>query len=89
MLAGMPCWHATQRDQGQIQKLNMRALFQILVIPFRHTAAGLEFAVLKRSDSDCWQFVAGGGDDGETPIQSAARETWEEVGISGQERMTG
>ncbi|MEI7881317.1 MAG: NUDIX pyrophosphatase [bacterium] len=62
----------------------MRAPFQILVIPFRHTAAGLEFAVLKRSDADCWQFVAGGGDDGETPIQAAGRETLEEVGIKGQ-----
>jgi len=38
--------------------------------------------VLKRSDADCWQFVAGGGDDGETPIQAAVRETREEVGIS-------
>jgi len=60
----------------------MRAPFQILVIPFRHTAVGMEFAVLKRSDADCWQFVAGGGDDGETPIQAAVRETREEVGIS-------
>jgi dATP pyrophosphohydrolase len=61
----------------------MRAPFQILVIPFRRTAAGLEFAVLKRSDADYWQFVAGGGEDGETPVQAAQRETKEEVGIVG------
>ncbi len=61
----------------------MRAPFQILVIPFRRTATGLEFAVLKRSDADYWQFVAGGGEDGETPIEAAQRETQEEVGITG------
>jgi dATP pyrophosphohydrolase len=59
----------------------MRAPFQILVIPFRRTAAGPEFAVLKRSDADYWQFVAGGGEDGETPEQAAQRETEEETGL--------
>ncbi len=62
----------------------MRAPFQILVILFRRTAAGLEFAVLKRGDAGYWQFVAGGGEDGETPIQAAQRETQEEVGIAGE-----
>ena len=61
----------------------MRAPFQVLVIPFRRTASTLKFAVLKRSDADYWQFVAGGGEDGETPIQAAQRETKEEVGITG------
>ena len=61
----------------------MRRPFQILVIPFRWTAAGPEFAVLKRSDANYWQFVAGGGEDGETPEQAAERETREEVGIAG------
>ena len=62
----------------------MRAPFQILVIPCRRGSTGPEFAVLKRSDADCWQFVAGGGDDSETPIQAAQRETQEEIGITGQ-----
>ena len=61
----------------------MRAPFQVLVIPFRRTPAGPEFAVLKRSDAGYWQFVAGGGEDGEAPVQAAQRETKEEVGISG------
>jgi dATP pyrophosphohydrolase len=60
----------------------MRAPFQILVIPFRHTADGVEFAVLKRSDEGYWQFVAGGGEDGESLIQSAERETTEEIGVA-------
>lgn len=61
----------------------MRAPFQILVILFRRTPGGPEFAVLKRSDAGYWQFVAGGGEDGEAPVQAARRETKEEVGISG------
>lgn len=60
----------------------MREPFQILVIPFRRTAEGPQFAVLKRKDADCWQFVAGGGESGESPVQAAQRETSEEVGIT-------
>jgi dATP pyrophosphohydrolase len=60
----------------------MRAPFQILVIPFRRTPVGPEFAVLKRSDAGCWQFVAGGGEDDESPQQAAERETKEEIGIA-------
>ena len=60
----------------------MRAPLQVLVIPFRRAAAGLEFAVLKRSDADYWQFVAGGGEAGEAPAQAARREAREEVGIA-------
>jgi len=62
----------------------MRAPFQILVIPFRRKAANLQFAVFKRRDAEYWQFVAGGGEDDETPIQAAQRETEEEIGISGE-----
>ena len=61
----------------------MRAPFQVLVIPFRRSPAGQEFAVLRRSDSGNWQFPAGGGEVGETPVQAAHRETQEEIGISG------
>jgi dihydroneopterin triphosphate diphosphatase len=60
----------------------MRAPLQVLVIPFRRTAAGLEFAVLRRSDAGWWQFVAGGGEDDESPQQAAERETREELGIT-------
>ena len=61
----------------------MRAPFQVLVIPYRWQASVLEFVVLKRSDADYWQFVAGGGEDNETPIHAAQREAKEEVGIAG------
>ncbi len=62
----------------------MRAPFQVLVIPFRRTGTVPEFAVLKRSDASYWQFVAGGGENDETPAQAATRETEEEIGITGE-----
>jgi len=65
----------------------MRAPFQVLVIPFRCTAARVQFAVLKRSDAGYWQFVAGGGEDDETPLEAAQRETKEEIGIDANQRI--
>ena len=58
----------------------MRAPFQILAIPYRRVA-DLQFCVLRRADVDQWQFVAGGGEDNETPIEAAIREISEETGI--------
>ena len=72
------------REPRRLEYREVRAPFQILVIPFRRTESGPEFAVLKRSDADYWQFVAGGGEEGETPIQTAERETQEEIGIAGE-----
>lgn len=59
-----------------------RAPFQVLVLPYRLTPRGIEYAVFRRSDDDYWQFVAGGGEDDETPTQAARREACEEAGVS-------
>ena len=61
----------------------MRAPFQVLVIPYRRHAGCYEFAVLRRADLGWWHFVAGGGEDQETPLQAARRETREEIGLDG------
>ena len=58
-----------------------RAPFQVLVIPWYLTASGLRYAVLRRSDLDIWQFIAGGGEEGETPEEAARREAFEEGGV--------
>ena len=59
-----------------------RAPFQVLVYPFRKTETGLiEYALFKRSDAGYWQGIAGGGEDDETPLVAARRETIEESGI--------
>lgn len=59
-----------------------RAPLQILVLPFRRNKNGnFEFAVFKRSDEVFWQGIAGGGEDNETPVEAAKRETFEETRI--------
>ena len=61
-----------------------RAKYQVLVIPYIKTNDGVLYCVFKRSDMDnCWQFVAGGGEEDDvTPLISAKREAFEEAGIS-------
>ena len=58
-----------------------RATFNVLVLPFRVTALAHEYAVFHRADGDMWQFIAGGGEDDETPTLAARREALEEAGI--------
>ncbi len=57
-----------------------RAPFQVLVYPYRRTAeAEFEFALFRRADGEWWQGIAGGGEDGETPLDAARREADEEA----------
>lgn len=59
----------------------MREPYQILSIPYRIIDGTTLFCIFHRSDSSCWQFIAGGGENGETPTQAAIRETIEEIGV--------
>jgi len=59
----------------------MRAPYQILAIPYQIADGKPVFCVLHRADCDQWQFVAGGGEDRETPEEAAIREISEEAGI--------
>lgn len=53
-----------------------------MIIPYRIAEDGEpQFAVTKRSDMDVWQFLSGGGENEETPLQAAKREANEEGGI--------
>ncbi|MDD5529440.1 MAG: NUDIX pyrophosphatase [bacterium] len=63
-----------------------RAPFEVAIILFRKTKKGsFEYAIFKRSDTEeyagYWQVVAGGGEEGESHLQAAKRETLEETGI--------
>ena len=59
-----------------------RAMFQVLVITYRIEANGQpQYLLFKRSDLDAWQWIAGGGENQETPEQTARREALEEAGI--------
>ncbi len=62
----------------------MRAPFQILAIPYKIVDGVPHYCVLHRADHDGWQFIAGGGEDDETPLEAAKRETWEESGIQAE-----
>ncbi len=59
----------------------MRAPFQILAIPFRKNPE-LQFCVFHRSDPDNCQFIAWGGENDETAVDTAIREIREETGVN-------
>ena len=59
----------------------MRVPYQILSIPYRIVDGTPLFCIFRRSDSDYWQFIAGGVENGETPTEAAQRETIEEIGV--------
>ena len=59
----------------------MRAPFQILALPYKMVDGLPHYCVFHRADHDQWQFVAGGGEDAETPIDAARREIFEELGV--------
>ena len=58
-----------------------RTPVNVLVLPYKKEGFDLLFCIFKRKDVNIWQFVAGGGEDGETLIETAIRETYEETGI--------
>ena len=62
-----------------------RKPFQVLGIPFRKIKdSNYEFAVFKRKKEEYWQFIAGGGENNETPLDAIKRESLEEAGIPGE-----
>lgn len=59
-----------------------RAPYQVLIIPYiRKEAHKIMFALFRRSQEGYWQAIAGGGEEGESIIQTAKREAFEEAGI--------
>mgnify|MGYP004546364135 CR=1 FL=1 len=64
--------------------IKMRAPFQILAVPYRFIENELYFCVFRRADSNVWQFVAGGGEDNENPIQAALREIKKETDVTAE-----
>lgn len=58
-----------------------RAPFQCLIIPFMIENIVPKYAIFKRSDMGIWQFLSGGGEDDETPLEAAKRECFEEADI--------
>ena len=65
-----------------------RAKYQVLVLPYRKCEGKILYCIFKRSDTDEWQFVAGGEEEDDSPLVSAKREALEEAGIAPDERYT-
>lgn len=60
----------------------MRAPFQVLIIPYKIINKNILYGVFLRNKPKVWQFVSGGGEDAELPIEAAVRELREETSIS-------
>ena len=56
----------------------MRAPFQILALPYRMNGEEPLYCIFRRADFDQWQFISGGGEDTESPMEAAIREILEE-----------
>ena len=65
------------------QRCSLREPYQVIILPYRLTAVGLEFLIAKRSDDSVWQAFAGGGEAGESILESAQRELKEEANLEG------
>lgn len=59
----------------------MRKPYQIIAFPYLKADKGYLYAIFKRRDLNFWQGISGGGEDSETPIETAKREAFEEAGI--------
>ncbi len=59
----------------------MRAPYQVIVFPYVKTGKGYLYALFKRRDLKFWQAISGGGENRETPVQTAKREAFEEARI--------
>jgi dihydroneopterin triphosphate diphosphatase len=66
----------------------MNERLKVLVFPFYRDSNGdIEYAILKKIDGgpdikgDYWQSIAGKVEEGETSLEAARREAWEEGGV--------
>ena len=60
----------------------MRAPYQTLTILYKKENEQIKFAIFYRNSHPIWQFVSGGGEDNETPIDTVVREIKEETSFS-------
>lgn len=65
----------------------MRKPYQIIAFPYLKTDEGYLYAIFKRRDLNFWQGISGGGEDSETPIETAKREAFEEAGIDSSSKF--
>lgn len=59
----------------------MRAPYQTLTILYKKNEEEILYAIFYRNSHPIWQFISGGGEDNETPIETVIREIKEETSI--------
>ena len=59
----------------------MRAPYQTLTILYKKENEQIKFAIFYRNSHPIWQFVSGGGEDNETPLETVVREIKEETSL--------
>lgn len=59
----------------------MRAPYQILTILYKKNEKKILYGIFYRNSHPIWQFVSGGGEDNETPVETAIREISEETSM--------
>lgn len=59
----------------------MRAPFQILTILYKKKEERIQYCIFYRNSHPIWQFISGGGENKETPIETVIREVKEETSI--------
>ena len=64
---------------------NMRAPFQVIVIPYKIFNDELSVLIGKRTDEGYWQAISGGGEGLESPTEAAKRELLEETSLEGED----
>lgn len=66
----------------------MRMPEQVLIFPYRiKNRDEIEYAIFLREDLNVWQGIAGGVEQGETPIEAAIRETFKEANIKNKDNF--
>ena len=55
--------------------------YETLIFPYKKEKNEIKYAIFLRDDMRVWQGICGGGEEGETILETAKRESFEEAGI--------
>lgn len=59
----------------------MRQPYETLIFPYKKEKNEIKYTIFLRDDMRVWQGICGGGEEGETILETAKRESFEEAGI--------
>ena len=71
-------WNS-EKSNSEKRKNIMRAPYQTLTILYKEKNTKILYGIFYRNSHPIWQFVSGGGEDNETPLETVVREIMEET----------